>query len=90
MEGLIGVAEEKKGDGGRKSIALLVVRLLISSLFLFVGWGEVTRQLWGYNMARDKRDGHNSMWPKLLQLLLVLPFSVGFLTKHVAAALATV
>jgi len=80
----------------KKSLLLLLVRLLISSFFLFVGYGEVTRQLQssgvvnhgGHSHQRPPGDGHNQMWLKVLDCLCSLPFVVGFKTKMFSFILA--
>ena len=79
--------EEKMSK--KTSAVLLVVRLLISGLFLWVGWGEVTRQwITGQRHLRPPGDGHDQMWLKIIQLLISIPFAVGFKTKQSAVALA--
>jgi uncharacterized membrane protein YphA (DoxX/SURF4 family) len=72
------------------------VRVLISSLFLFVGYGEIKRQIeWssgfdhgGHVHRRAEGDGHNNMWPKLFEFALTLPFVIGFKTRYAASAIA--
>jgi hypothetical protein len=44
LVGLI-TSEDSKGISQRASFVLLTARLLISSLFLYVGYGEITRQV---------------------------------------------
>ena len=76
-------------DGAVPGIVSLVVRLLISSLFLRVAHFELRRLLWpppDYDI--DPNDPHNVLWPKLLELALTLPFVLGFRTKDVARLLA--
>mmetsp|Transcript_45705 Transcript_45705/g.112018 ORF Transcript_45705/g.112018 Transcript_45705/m.112018 type:complete len:328 (-) Transcript_45705:97-1080(-) len=101
LEGLITADQPTIKITTRVSIALLVVRLLISSLFLFVGYGEVQRQRrWASGVVhghgahqhvhkRPAGDGHDQMWLKVIQALLSLPFAVGFKTRWTARALAT-
>jgi len=93
LVGLI-IKEDKGATSKKASIVLLTARLLISSLFLFVGYGEITRQMsqgiqhYGHNHDRPTGDGHDSMWPKLAEFALSLPFVVGFQTKNVSRLLA--
>eukprot|EP01116_Phalansterium_solitarium_P022869 TRINITY_DN772_c0_g1_i2.p2 TRINITY_DN772_c0_g1~~TRINITY_DN772_c0_g1_i2.p2 ORF type:complete len:323 (+),score=143.78 TRINITY_DN772_c0_g1_i2:105-1073(+) len=97
LQGLIGKEDPKHAIGRRTSIILLVVRLLMSSLFLYVGYGEIKRQMEvnvhlaqhsGHGHHHANEDGHNQMWLKVLQFLLSLPFVIGFKTKWAASALA--
>ena len=76
--------------GRRASIGLLVGRLLLALLFVYVGTGQLTRirhraDLWTHRV--DPTDGHDNMW-LVLELLLALPFAVGFKTKTVSLMLA--
>jgi hypothetical protein len=89
----------------RMSVVLLIARVLISSLLIYVGYGEVSRQVLvivvfvffflfihvtsyircsqiamsagvqhgGHLHMRPEGDGHNNMWPKLVEFSLV-PF----------------
>jgi len=95
--GLIMSEGNKEKTTKKASAVLLAARLLISSLFLFVGYGEIKRQLefsagafqhQGHVHQRPTGDGHDSMWPKLFEFTLSLPFIVGFQTKNVARLLA--
>eukprot|EP00727_Mastigamoeba_balamuthi_P013977 m51a1_g9201 hypothetical protein (316) ;mRNA; r:109972-111048 len=71
------------------SAALLAVRLLIAGLFLVVGWGEVSRQLYtAREHLRPPGDGHDQLWMKVLQFALALPFTVGFKTEISALLLS--
>jgi len=96
LVGLITSEDSKGSISKRSSLALLLARLLISSLFLFVGYGEISRQIaltqffvhQGHVHERPSGDGHDSMWPKLVEFALCLPFVVGFQTKNVARLLA--
>jgi len=65
---------------------LLTGRLLMAGLFLFVGTVECSRVLWG--KLHDPPDGHDVLWPKIVQLLLVLPFTFGFKTNTCTQLLA--
>jgi len=100
LHGLIAKDEPRHHISRRTSVILLIVRLLISSLFLFVGYGEITRQLrsgssvshGGHGHAhghqRPDGDGHNQMWLKVLQFSLCLPFVVGWKTYTAGIGLA--
>ncbi|GAB4821229.1 hypothetical protein N2152v2_008275 [Parachlorella kessleri] len=71
-----------KEPSRRKSLVLLLGRLLMTSLFIYVGLVQFQRVI-----ARDfvlwanvpHRDGHDNNW-LLLEFLLSLPFAVGFKT----------
>lgn len=97
LSGLVLKDEPKYAISKKLSVILLIVRILISSLFIFVGYGEIKRQIqWssgvvhhGHRHSRPKGDGHDQMWPKLAEFALSLPFIVGFKTKAVSFALAT-
>jgi uncharacterized membrane protein YphA (DoxX/SURF4 family) len=88
--------EENEKFSKKMSAVLLVARLLISSLFLFVGYGEISRQIvlsqgvhhGNHFHKMNDNDGHNSMWPKIAEFALALPFTVGFQTKNVSRGLA--
>jgi alanyl-tRNA synthetase len=71
------------------SIALLIGRLLIAFLFLYVGLGELHRLLFQPYTPYLPGDGHDVVWPKAVELLLALPFTLGFRTTTVARLLAT-
>ena len=71
------------------SVALLAGRLLIAVLFLHVGNFELHRLIWSPEYVDiDPNDGHNVLWPKLLELALAVPFVLGLRTKMVARLLA--
>eukprot|EP00049_Salpingoeca_infusionum_P019038 m.359865 g.359865 ORF g.359865 m.359865 type:complete len:299 (-) comp18781_c0_seq1:439-1335(-) len=83
--------------GTKKSIVMLIGRLLLSSLFIFIGYKEVMRQLANtvqhdghVHHRRPAGDGHDAMWYKLLEFGLSIPFSIGFKTTGVARLLALV
>jgi uncharacterized membrane protein YphA (DoxX/SURF4 family) len=96
FSGLVLQDQPKYKITARLSVALLLVRVLISSLFLFVGYGEIKRQIeWssgfdhgGHVHRRAEGDGHNNMWPKLFEFALTLPFVIGFKTRYAASAIA--
>ena len=70
------------------SVALLIGRLLIAFLFLYVGLGELHRLLFQPYTPYLPGDGHDVVWPKAVELLLALPFTLGFRTTTVARLLA--
>jgi len=65
---------------------LLSGRLLISTVFCFVGFFETRRVLGGH--LHNPPDGHDVLWPKLIQLVLVIPFTLGYKTTLVTELLA--
>ena len=79
-------ATEQKNK--KQSIILLVARLLMSSLFLYIGILEVQRQIqtvghWysssstkGY--SRPEGDGHDQLFFKLVQLAMSIPIAFGY------------
>jgi uncharacterized membrane protein YphA (DoxX/SURF4 family) len=74
----------------RKSAVLLAGRLLMAALFLYVGTGQLARirhrsQLWSHRV--DPTDGHDNLW-LILELVLSLPFAVGYKLRPVTLALA--
>lgn len=70
----------------KTSILLLVARVLIAGLFIFVGFGEIKRQLAGGIVHKDhvhKRppgDGHDQLWLKVAEFTIALPFLFGLKT----------
>lgn len=79
----------------RKSVALLIGRLLMSSLFLYVGITEIQRQRDSVeehdghvHRKRAEGDGHDQIVFKLIEFALSMPFIVGFKIKPVAILLA--
>jgi alanyl-tRNA synthetase len=89
-------AEEVMSD--RKSVVMLLGRLLMSTLFLYVGitevqrqWASVTTDASGHqHHQRAKGDGHDNMWSKLCEFILSIPFVLGFKSKITAILLAVV
>jgi len=69
------------------SLALLAGRLLIAFLFAYVGLSELHRLGWEFS-PYSQGDPHDTIWPKCVELLLVLPFSLGFRTYAVSRSLA--
>ena len=69
-----------------------------STLFLFVGYTEIKRQMdatvtdssGNIHRRRASGDGHDSMVPKLIEFALSLPFTVGLKSKTTARCLAGV
>ena len=82
----------------KESGALLVARLLLTSLFIWAGQAEIRRQLvsvhddgQGHQVHdRPAGDGHDQLWAKFMQFLLSLPLCFGFKTKACCSALAGV
>jgi len=72
----------------RLSVALLLGRLLIAVLFLYVGLSELHRLLFNPFTPYLPGDGHDVVWPKAVELLLSLPFTLGWRTQHVSRLLA--
>ncbi|BDA42266.1 probable surfeit locus protein 4 homolog at C-terminar half [Coccomyxa sp. Obi] len=93
--GLLLGGNQKKEPGVRKSLVLLFGRLLMTLLFLYVGWVQMHRvimrdwALWSKveNDGVWRKDGHDNNW-LLLEFLLSLPFAVGFKTALVSRLLA--
>eukprot|EP01105_Mastigella_eilhardi_P026231 TRINITY_DN746_c0_g1_i2.p2 TRINITY_DN746_c0_g1~~TRINITY_DN746_c0_g1_i2.p2 ORF type:complete len:189 (-),score=47.57 TRINITY_DN746_c0_g1_i2:68-634(-) len=91
LQGLL-IVDEPNRTGSLLSALLLVVRVLISSLFLFVGYGEIWRH-WrrahhiGEHIDYAEGDGHNQMWLKLIQFGISIPFVLGFRLTLASAAL---
>ena len=78
--------EDEEVVSGPREALLLGGRLLLAGLFCFVGVVEGKRVLWGE--LHDPPDGHDLLWPKLIQLLFLVPFTLGFKTKVVTQLLA--
>jgi len=70
------------------SVAVLIGRLLIAVLFLYVGLHELHRLLFEPFTPYLPGDGHDVVWPKAVELLLSVPFILGFETVAVARLLA--
>mmetsp|Transcript_504 Transcript_504/g.1404 ORF Transcript_504/g.1404 Transcript_504/m.1404 type:complete len:211 (+) Transcript_504:102-734(+) len=86
--GLLNQPEERST---RVSLALLFGRLMMSVLFLYVGLSELHRLLFQPYTPYLPGDGHDVVWPKAVELLLAVPFTLGFkmeaVTKLLAASL---
>jgi len=63
---------------------LLLGRLLIAVLFLYVGLSELHRLLFQPYTPYLPGDGHDVVWPKAVELLLAVPFTLGFHTSAVS------
>ncbi|EGD72943.1 hypothetical protein PTSG_04675 [Salpingoeca rosetta] len=81
----------------RKSAFMLAGRLLLSTLFVWVGVKEIQRQMENtiernghVYRRRPVGDGHDAMWYKLLEFALSIPFMLGLFTSAAARALACV
>jgi alanyl-tRNA synthetase len=72
----------------RLSVALLFGRLLIAVLFLYVGLSELHRLLFQPFTPYLPGDGHDVVWPKAVELILAVPFILGFQTVAVSRLLA--
>ena len=72
----------------RLSIALLLTRLLIAVLFLYVGLSELYRLLFEPFTPYLPGDGHDVVWPKAVELILSVPFVLGWRTAVVSRLLA--
>jgi uncharacterized membrane protein YphA (DoxX/SURF4 family) len=81
----------------KQSAVILVARLLISSIFLFIGIVEINRQLqtaghWysssSSHHARPAGDGHDQIFYKIVQFLLCIPIIVGYQSKLFALLLS--
>jgi len=78
----------------KQSVVILIARLLISSLFLYIGIVEIDRQIrtaghW-YSFSgqtahrRPEGDGHDQIFFKLVQFLFCLPIIFGYQSKFFA------
>jgi hypothetical protein len=101
--GLLGASDEIERTPTQEGF-LLVGRLLMAVAFCFVGLIETRRVTWGQlhgpppssspslaltlRQTPDPPDGHDVLWPKLVQLLLVVPFTLGYKTTAVTELLA--
>ena len=71
------------------ALVLLVGRLLMASVFFYAAAGELLRVVLPTNFADlDPNDPHNVLWPKLVELALAVPFTLGLRTTATARALA--
>merc|ERR1712166_679266 len=78
-----GTEEERSGT---HEGLLLFGRLFMALGFCFVAFWETNRLMQG--KLHDPPDGHDVLWPKVVQLLLVVPFILGFKTNAVTQLLA--
>ena len=83
-----GMLLEAAGPTTKVSLALLLSRLLIAVLFLFVGLSELHRLLFQPFTPYLPGDGHDVVWPKAVELLLAIPFTLGFQMTLVSRLLA--
>jgi len=98
FQGLVLKDEPKYAISQKLSISLLIVRILMSTLCFFIGYGEIKRQLalnystdiFGHHHARPPGDGHDNIWPKLLEFTLAIPFVIGFKMRMSSLLLAAV
>jgi len=98
LAGLVSSDQPKYNITTRMSIVLLAARLLISSLLIFVGYGEISRQIQlssgidhgGHVHTRPAGDGHNNMWPKLMEFSLVPFLMIGLGTRFSSRLLALI
>jgi len=81
--GTTGTDEERSGT---HEGLLLFGRLFMALGFCFVAFWETNRLMQG--KVHDPPDGHDILWPKVVQLLLVVPFILGFKTNAVTQLLA--
>lgn len=72
----------------RIHFALLCGRLLMASLFLYVGFTELHRLYFEPFTQYLKGDGHDVIWPKAVELLLSVPFALGWRIGTVSRWLA--
>ncbi|KOO26596.1 hypothetical protein Ctob_013448, partial [Chrysochromulina tobinii] len=86
--GLSGMLLEAPTLSNRLSVALLFGRLLIAVLFLYVGLSELHRLLFQPFTPYLPGDGHDVVWPKAVELILAVPFILGFQTVAVSRLLA--
>ena len=70
------------------SMFLLCGRLLIASLFFYVGCEELHRLYFEPYTKYLPGDGHDLIWPKCVQILLALPFAFGWRVSTVSRLLA--
>merc|ERR1711871_1117336 len=83
---LLPTAATSKPFSTWKSCSLLLGRLLIASLFIAVGWYELATLL--YSPLTTYCDAHDTLWPKVVQLGLGVPFALGF-QVHVVSCMLT-
>eukprot|EP00192_Tetraselmis_astigmatica_P010490 CAMPEP_0117668568 /NCGR_PEP_ID=MMETSP0804-20121206/11624_1 /TAXON_ID=1074897 /ORGANISM="Tetraselmis astigmatica, Strain CCMP880" /LENGTH=377 /DNA_ID=CAMNT_0005476479 /DNA_START=169 /DNA_END=1302 /DNA_ORIENTATION=+ len=92
--GMLLAEEDSKKHSSKRSLALLLGRVLMSFLFIYVGINQLKRvmlrdmALWSSDHARGGIvDGHDNNW-LLLEFLLSMPFAIGFKTEVVSRLLA--
>jgi len=83
-----GLLMEQTSTSTPLSVALLLARLAIAFLFLYVGLSELHRLLFQPYTPYLPGDGHDVVWPKAVELILALPFTLGFQTITVTRLLA--
>ena len=83
-----GMLLEATGPTTKVSLVLLLSRLLIAVLFLYVGLSELHRLLFQPFTPYLPGDGHDVVWPKAVELLLAIPFTLGFQMTLVSRMLA--
>ena len=83
-----GLLLESSTISNKVSIGLLFGRLLIAVLFLYVGLSELHRLLFQPFTPYLPGDGHDVVWPKAVELVLSLPFILGWRTELVSRMLA--
>jgi alanyl-tRNA synthetase len=98
--GITGLLLESRTDtmASKHSGLLLLARLFMAILFLWVGFGEIKRQLASVTTdaeghthhQRPEGDGHDEVWAKVAQFFLSMPFTIGLFTKTVAPLLSMV
>ena len=97
LAGLIG-PDASKTPTSKESVALLISRLLLTSLFIWAGQAEIRRQLasvhddgQGHQVHdRPAGDGHDQLWAKAAQFLCSLPLCLGFKTRIFCSTLTTI
>mmetsp|Transcript_23310 Transcript_23310/g.31843 ORF Transcript_23310/g.31843 Transcript_23310/m.31843 type:complete len:156 (-) Transcript_23310:61-528(-) len=84
----------------KQSVLILISRLMISSLFLYIGLVEIVRQIqtighWysvsstGKAFRRPEGDGHDQMFFKIMQFAMCAPIAFGYQSKLFPVLLST-